>query len=162
MSVPAMSDERADLLQAIREEPNDIDLARIYADWLDDHGEPERAEYIRIRNDRDEGIVKDHDAELARRERALWQAHGKRWCEGLPREVGKRIAAWGFADLAILPASRFLAFADEIMRREPVGVLLLTGAAKEIDRLAGCPTLAKLQHLLLHDTPLRDAGCATL
>ncbi len=44
-----MSDEAA-FLSAIRDNPAD-DTARLaYADWLDEHGQPERAEFIRLRH----------------------------------------------------------------------------------------------------------------
>lgn len=36
------------LLQAILDEPDADDLRLIYADWLEDHGEEERAEFIRV------------------------------------------------------------------------------------------------------------------
>jgi len=43
------ADERA-LIQAIIAAPDD-DLPRlVYADWLEEHGRPERAEFIRMRN----------------------------------------------------------------------------------------------------------------
>lgn len=42
-----LSDE-AGLLDAIAEEPEADDLRLIYADWLHDHGDPERAEFIRL------------------------------------------------------------------------------------------------------------------
>src|SRR6476659_7569532 len=43
-----MSSDRAAFLRAIAEQPDD-DLPRlVYADWLDEHGEPERAEFIRL------------------------------------------------------------------------------------------------------------------
>lgn len=41
-----MTDERA-LLTAILEEPNDDTRKLVYADWLDEHGDP-RAEYLRL------------------------------------------------------------------------------------------------------------------
>ena len=50
-----MSDETA-LLAAIRAAPDDDAPRLIYADWLDEHGQPERAEFIRVQ------------CELARRE----------------------------------------------------------------------------------------------
>ncbi len=40
--------DRAAFLRAIADNPDD-DLPRlVYADWLDEHGEPERAEFIRV------------------------------------------------------------------------------------------------------------------
>ena len=42
-----MSDATA-LLAAIRAAPDDDAPRLIYADWLDEHGQPERAEFIRV------------------------------------------------------------------------------------------------------------------
>jgi uncharacterized protein (TIGR02996 family) len=36
------------LLRAILERPDDDNVRMVYADWLDDHGEAERAEFIRL------------------------------------------------------------------------------------------------------------------
>jgi uncharacterized protein (TIGR02996 family) len=41
-----MSDEAA-FLRAIQANPNDATAKLVYADWLDEHGQPERAEYVR-------------------------------------------------------------------------------------------------------------------
>lgn len=43
-----MTTDRDGLLAAIRERPDDDGLRLIYADWLDEHGEPARAEMIRM------------------------------------------------------------------------------------------------------------------
>ena len=42
-----MSDEKG-LLAAIWDQPHDDVARRVYADWLDDNGQPERAEFIRV------------------------------------------------------------------------------------------------------------------
>jgi uncharacterized protein (TIGR02996 family) len=56
------------LLKAVAASPGD-DLPRLVAaDWLDEHGEPERAEFIRVQIER----AKADRPELALREQALW------------------------------------------------------------------------------------------
>jgi uncharacterized protein (TIGR02996 family) len=40
--------DHPELLQAIVESPDDDDVRLVYADWLDENGEPERAEFIRL------------------------------------------------------------------------------------------------------------------
>src|SRR3954470_21924045 len=75
--------DRAAFLRAIAENPDD-DLPRlVYADWLDEHGEPERAEFIRVqcelaRLPRDESRF----AELKRREAELLAEHEAKWRPG--------------------------------------------------------------------------------
>jgi uncharacterized protein (TIGR02996 family) len=43
-----MTTTTAGLLRAILEHPEDDALRMVYADWLDDHDQPERAEFIRL------------------------------------------------------------------------------------------------------------------
>ncbi|HEY1375481.1 MAG TPA: TIGR02996 domain-containing protein, partial [Gemmataceae bacterium] len=74
---------RAAFLRAIAENPDD-DLPRlVYADWLDEHGEPERAEFIRVqcelaRLPRDEARF----AKLQRREEELLTKYETEWRPG--------------------------------------------------------------------------------
>jgi uncharacterized protein (TIGR02996 family) len=42
-----VTDEAA-FLRAIQADPTDATAKLVYADWLDEHGEPERAEYLRL------------------------------------------------------------------------------------------------------------------
>jgi uncharacterized protein (TIGR02996 family) len=49
MPVPNQTEvERQALLNAILAEPDDDNVRLVYADWLDEHGEQERAEFIRV------------------------------------------------------------------------------------------------------------------
>lgn len=84
-------------LTAICEDPHDVGLRLIYADWLEDNGEEARAEFIRVQcqltktipsPDNTILIYKDapppgspctYGEALRRRERELLQAHGEEW-----------------------------------------------------------------------------------
>src|SRR5689334_2391543 len=77
-------------LQAILEAPEDDTPRLIYADWLEDHGEPERAEFIRVQIEL--ARLSPHDRRrlvLGRREQELLQSHAARWLPSLP--------PWAFA-----------------------------------------------------------------
>lgn len=69
-----MSDEAA-LLSAILAHPDEDTPRLMYADWLDEHGQAERAEFIRIQcaPDADEA-AEDRAAELEERNRVKWLA----------------------------------------------------------------------------------------
>ena len=43
-----MTAEEASILYAIRLQPDEDTVRLVYADWLDEHGQPERAEFIRV------------------------------------------------------------------------------------------------------------------
>src|SRR5262245_28758162 len=83
----------AAFLEDIARHPDDDVPRLIFADWLEDHGDPDRAEFIRVQCEcaRLEGAV-DRDAErrrkaLRHRERQLRAKHRKRWAEGLEGAV---------------------------------------------------------------------------
>ena len=81
-----MSDGDA-LFSAILAEP-DADMPRLmYADWLDEHGQPERAEFIRIQ------CMADADEAAEVRAAELEEQNRAKWLAGLPRFPK---ADWGF------------------------------------------------------------------
>src|SRR5207248_1002882 len=87
-----MSDEKA-LLAAIWAEPHDDTPRLVYADWLDENGQSERAEFIRLQcelarlGEWDESPRK---AELEAREKQLRARHAMAWKAGLPPSLRQR------------------------------------------------------------------------
>ena len=74
---------RAAFLADIRALPEDDAPRLIYADWLDDHGEAERAEFIRVQCELSRlGKDDPRRSYRERRERDLLEAHLSRWTEG--------------------------------------------------------------------------------
>ena len=65
-----MSDASA-LLAAIRAAPEDDAPRLVYADWLEEHGQPERAEFIRAQCE----LARTENAALRRREAELLAVH---------------------------------------------------------------------------------------
>jgi uncharacterized protein (TIGR02996 family) len=65
-----MSDVAA-LLAAIRAAPDDDAPRLVYADWLDEHGQPERAEFIRLQIE----LARKESPKLRRRETELLAEH---------------------------------------------------------------------------------------
>jgi uncharacterized protein (TIGR02996 family) len=74
---------RAAFLADIRAAPDDDAPRLIYADWLQDHGDPDRAEFIRVQCElaRLDTSAKRRTT-LARREKKLLTANQTRWTEG--------------------------------------------------------------------------------
>jgi uncharacterized protein (TIGR02996 family) len=161
------TDEQRAFWAAIREAPEDDAPRLVYADWLEDHGDPERAEFIRVQcalaklgPDRRKG--RKERVPLEAREKALLEAHRDRWLAPL-REVlrGSNHPLYdeddwlndlelrrGFADgqhFTLEAARRLAAAGDEL---EPVdrvkvaecGMLYRHKSVKEIARWpgAGC------------------------
>jgi len=59
------------LIAAIRQAPDDDAPRLIYADWLDEHGQPERAEFIRVQI----GLSRKPSRKFRAREAALLKKH---------------------------------------------------------------------------------------
>jgi uncharacterized protein (TIGR02996 family) len=79
-----MSDENA-LLAAIWEHPHEDTPRLMYADWLQENGQPERAEFIRLQCE----LARLDEDDPGRgppvaREAELWEAHRDRWLAPLP------------------------------------------------------------------------------
>jgi uncharacterized protein (TIGR02996 family) len=122
-------------LADIREQPEDDTPRLVYADWLDDHGEPDRADFIRVqidlaRMDSDD----ERRPELERREQALSQQHGKAWSAPLRRY--SRQFQRGFADQVTLPAETFLAHAEDVFRLTPAWHVKLRSVKPHVAALA--------------------------
>jgi uncharacterized protein (TIGR02996 family) len=98
-----MTDE-ADFLRAIIERPDDDLPRRVFADWLDEHGQPERAEFIRVQcelagmpqsvacnqpekcyyaNACEHGCGAEARDALRRREREIGETHGRAWIDAI-------------------------------------------------------------------------------
>jgi len=89
-----MHPDEAALFAAICDAPDDDAPRLIYADWLDEHGDPERAEFIRIQcrlaefqrlveqRSLDTSLAARGINELDPREQELLGAHARRWFDG--------------------------------------------------------------------------------
>src|SRR5262245_7056377 len=113
-------------LDAIIAEPGDDALRLIYADWLDDHGQPDRAQFIRVQVELAH-LAADPDADSVRvatrraREHRLLAAHHREWLGPDPSVFGN---GWGFRRgfverLAFTPVG-FAEHAEELSRRTPL------------------------------------------
>lgn len=85
------------LLQDILANPSDDTPRLIYADWLDEHGQPERAEFIRVQCKLEEVSRRLHDLQQPEREGDydFWSALQRRERELLRHE---NVEKWGRVD----------------------------------------------------------------
>jgi uncharacterized protein (TIGR02996 family) len=114
--------ERESLVAAIATRPGDDDSRRVFADWLDDHGEHARADFVRA------SVEAAHTrpgtprrADLLDRAADLLAAHEAAWL-GPWRE---RLVDWDFRRGLLhrvrLTVNAFLRHGEELFRAEPVG-----------------------------------------
>jgi uncharacterized protein (TIGR02996 family) len=148
-------------LQAIIESPDDDAPRLVYADWLEDHGDPARAEFIRVQCElaklTDEG---PRQAELQARERQLLATHVKEWAEPVQSVLEpwedwdgpvRRRGWWrfhrGLIDTVALSAETFLERAEALFRVSPIRRITLQGAVGRTAHLAASPFLSRLVSL---------------
>jgi uncharacterized protein (TIGR02996 family) len=133
-------------LRAILDNPDD-DLPRlIYADWLDEHGDAARAEFIRVQIERARLSADDERQDaLAAREKELLIRYGPEW--GLPFELRGQVFRRGFVEAVTADTPQFLRRADAIFRQQPVSDLSLLDAARYNGPLAGCEHLRRIRCL---------------
>lgn len=137
-----MTDDAA-FLPAIIDRPDD-DLPRlVFADYLDEHAEPARAEFIRVQCELAALPPTDpRFGPLTAREAELLAANRKRW--ELPN-IGKQTFRRGFVEVVDTTADRFLAAARRFLALVPVRELRLRNADRRIPELAALPIFARVE-----------------
>lgn len=147
------------LLAAVCAAPDD-DLPRlVYADWCDENGDPDRAEFIRTQIEIAKGAKGEKLGALQEREKVLLAEHESRWTEPL----------WGFGDnifdepygyrrgfVEDLATHGFLKeHGDELFRLAPIRRLLMMDIGS-YEELAACTHLLKIVSLDLSLAPLGE------
>jgi uncharacterized protein (TIGR02996 family) len=141
------------LLQAIREHPEDDHLRLIYADWLEERGDP-RAAFIRVQCALASLAEEDQRrAELEARERQLVLRHRQEWkplpeCESLRVDYQR-----GFVHAITVAARDFLEHGERLFQLAPVREAHVweKDVARWVPLLARCPQLSRLRQFQLHD-----------
>jgi uncharacterized protein (TIGR02996 family) len=165
--------DREAFLRAIRADPADDTVRLVYADWLDEHGDPEQAEFVRLQIELD--ARRDHPDEprvrdLAEREAILLALHGHRWL-GDAADVAGGYPAFGpvfrrgFPEMVCLRLDRFVERAADLFAACPtVREVSLFDVAGRGAELAACPHLNHVETLELADVAYPDdaAGATAL
>jgi uncharacterized protein (TIGR02996 family) len=155
---------RADaFLQAIIENPDDDTPRLVFADWLDENGEPERAEHIRAQCAL-AGLADDDPRRPALAERAgrLERTHGASWRAALPRLAGVRWEHFGRGFIEGVGVDNWKTF-----RAHAAGLRSLHLNWNDIGDAGACalaasPGLAGLRTLSLSHNFITDAGAQAL
>src|SRR5689334_19357683 len=135
-----------DFLAAIIDRPDD-DLPRlVFADFLEESGDADRAEFIRVQCElaRLPAGHPDRPA-LAAREEELLRANRPRWV--VPASRLAQQFRRGFVEVVRTTADRLLAVAGRLFRTTPVRELRLQDADQHTAALARLPGLARVEAL---------------
>jgi uncharacterized protein (TIGR02996 family) len=161
-----MARSQADVfLEAILKNPDDDTPRLIYADWLDERGDPDsaaRAEFIRIQCVlTGRRLPPLRQADLQKRERQLREQYGNEWVRPIRRFVYDWDFHRGFIDEVALEGGRFLSCAGRLFRRAPIrhlrlgrGLTFIAGPRFSLPALADSKHLRRLRSLDLSDNQL--------
>lgn len=182
-----MTTEAAAFLEAILASPADDAPRLVYADWLDEHGQSDRAEFIRVQCE----IARlpawdERRARLELRERVLVERHGHRWKAELPIFQGviwrefrrgfvahaqfdsfttlkETAACWAATpvEAALVRWPRFSEKAEDTAPIPALRELTVTGTVvdmEDVGRLAASPLLATVRTLDVRHASLGPEG----
>jgi uncharacterized protein (TIGR02996 family) len=137
------------LLQAMLNDPDDDSLRLIHADWLDEQGETDRAEFIRVQC----GIARLEEADpdrlpLQRREWELLQQNRVQWTPPFSRAIDRVAFRRGLLSHATLSVTRFAAHGRAMFRKAPtIHQLTLEKLSGQGHRLPDSEHLARVTDL---------------
>ena len=159
-------------LQALLAEPDDDTLRLAMADWLDEHNEPARAEFVRVQVELARGVTdRDRRRDLELRQRDLLVAHDAQWVTPLANVLGLRKGQWGgwvfrrgFVEYFHLPAALINKHGAKLARLTPVRELFLRPCTSgNVQALCRKPWLVSVTHLYMESVNLNPpAGRALL
>jgi uncharacterized protein (TIGR02996 family) len=145
------------LLDEVCAYPADDAPRLVYADWLEETGQPERGEFIRTQVEL--ARMPADDPRKPDREDREWElllAHGRDWFEALPAwaREGWPVFERGFPDGVSLTATQLLRRGEALTRLIPLQKLHLRAIGKAVPDVAACPLLGRLTSLDLARNPL--------
>jgi uncharacterized protein (TIGR02996 family) len=139
-------------LAAIREAPDDDTPRLVFADWLDEHGDAARAEFIRAQCELAGGGGGRRRERLLRRERELLLEHEHSWLGPLASLVRRATFVRGFVERVTVLAEQLLKHASALFAAAPVRHLILT-ECRDLLPILALPELRAITTLDLR------AGC---
>jgi uncharacterized protein (TIGR02996 family) len=145
----------AGFFAALRADPSDNTTRLIFADWLDDHDDPDRAAFIRLAV-RLERLPEDHPnrAALLARYNDQRLTNGPRWLGPQPdtlEDVGYR---GGLIERAVFRADAPAADVEGFIDRHPIRELSIDGK-RSLRELARSPALEQIRSLIVRSGSLK-------
>ena len=122
---------RDHLLQAIIENPDDDALRLVFADWLEDHGDLERAEFIRVQIELAK-LPNNRRPELEQRETELLAKNESEWV----KPIRDCVVSWtfhrGFIAEVTVTVDMYKEHTFELLNLAPIRRMWVDGAEVEI------------------------------
>ena len=145
-----------DFLQEILANPDDEGPRLIFADWLEERGDP-RGEFIRVQCEL-AGMKerKSRRRTLKTREGELLAKHEKEWLGPLQSLAKSWEFRRGFVARIKINTRDFIKHGEKIFQWTPVQEVFLTAGPRRVPALAVCPFLARLKALEFNHTFMGD------
>jgi uncharacterized protein (TIGR02996 family) len=144
-------------MKAILESPEDDHLRLVYADWLEERGDP-RGEFIRVQYALEE--VNGDEAQkhqLLFRQQQLLAEHGDRWAKPIAELTSDWTFRRGFVEEVSLDAKSIVKGGDAVFQAAPIRRLKIRAADSHfIPELIECPFLERIAGLDLGGTGIGD------
>jgi uncharacterized protein (TIGR02996 family) len=151
------------LLRAILDRPDDDHLRLVYADWLEENGQTERAEFIRVQIElsKEEADSPERRA-LAFRGRKLLDQHQQDWLG----PIGALVREWrfcrGFLERIAVSAKTLQASGSVLFTSAPLQRLWITETQGDLNGLAAIPESNRLIGLDLCGNLITTEGLESL
>jgi uncharacterized protein (TIGR02996 family) len=149
------------LLRAIIENPDDDCFRLRYADWLEDNGQANRADFIRVQCRLARLPENDPQRkEMEAREQVLLEEHEREWLQPFGEEVAFAEFRRGFVWGLMLTAPAFVERAEELFGTTPLQHARICVDSASMPAFAASPWLSRLTSLSLEscDLPSADIG----
>lgn len=158
-----MQTEAEAFLQRIRAYPDDDAPRLVFADWLDEQGNP-RGEFIRVQialaqMSRENAAAGDRPqrpereklrADLEARQQTLLDAHGEEWTAPFRRYATRPRFERGFVEEVNVDAHNFMLHAPELFTAGPLRHIYLLDIGGALPAVLQSPLLSRLSALTIH------------
>jgi uncharacterized protein (TIGR02996 family) len=149
------------LYAAILESPEDDAPRLVYADWLEEHGDADRAAFIRAQvrlahfDWRSTSPAREHykgeRSEFQRQEDDLWRRHEEEWLAELPRNLRRGQAQFhrGFVEELDAPPAQLLKVSGRFWDSHPIRRLSIQDGRGNFADVLALPQLGRIRELSL-------------
>jgi uncharacterized protein (TIGR02996 family) len=148
-------------LSAIMAAPDDDTPRLIYADWLEERGNP-RGEFIRLQIALATSVPAAERMAVLVRAQQLLAEHQVEWAGDIPRRVAEFHFERGFVAEIKLSLDAFLDHADALFQQAPIQRVTMSDVGNRIAQVAASTHLARLSGLDLSGNGLGDTGARIL
>jgi uncharacterized protein (TIGR02996 family) len=160
--------DRERFLRAIEAEPDDDAVRLVFADWLEENGDADRARFIRLQCEHHRlkeaaprGSARRRQ-ELEHKINTLLKRHREEWTAGLPAWAQKEGFERGFLHVWQMTGKQFLEGAGRIRAVAPLDTLFLRLLKGREGAVFASEHLGGLSRLWVQEAQLTDAGVRAL